>query len=104
MKSPGRDGRKHGGRAQAPFVPDGTWNLGGRKPTAKAVGYFQKIFFAGTAMPMRLLRSVGMKQINIPKGLRHSAQRCRDAGTATLGNGAQSLSTLKELQQTAAGR
>lgn len=24
---------------------------------------------------------------NIPKGLRHSAQRCRDAGTATLGSG-----------------
>ena len=34
--------------------------------------------------------------------LQHSARRCRDAGTATLGNGAQSLSTLKELQQMAA--
>jgi hypothetical protein len=36
---------------------------------------------------------------NIPKGLRHSAQRCRDEGAATLGNGAQIVSTLKELQQ-----
>ena len=34
--------------------------------------------------------------------LQHSAQRCRDAGTATLGNGAQHLSTLKELNQIAA--
>ena len=31
MKSPGRDGRRHGGRAQAPFVPDGTWKFGRTK-------------------------------------------------------------------------
>ena len=46
--------------------------------------------------------------------LQHSAQCCRDdlprrsqtkaGGTATLGNGAQNLSTLKELQPTAAER
>jgi hypothetical protein len=40
---------------------------------------------------------------NIPTGLRHSAQRCRDAGTATLGNGAENESTLKDLQPMAAG-
>jgi hypothetical protein len=40
---------------------------------------------------------------NIAKGFRHSAQRCRDEGTATLGNGAQIVSALKELQQMATG-
>jgi hypothetical protein len=34
--------------------------------------------------------------------LQYLAQRCHDKGTATLGNGAQNLSTLKELQQMAA--
>jgi hypothetical protein len=34
--------------------------------------------------------------------LQPSAQRCRDAGTATLGSGAQNLSTLQELNQIAA--
>jgi len=33
----------------------------------------------------------------------HSAQRCRDAGTATLGNGVKKLSTLKELNPIATG-
>jgi hypothetical protein len=34
--------------------------------------------------------------------LQPSAQRCRDAGTAKLGSGAQNLSTLQELNQIAA--
>jgi hypothetical protein len=42
----------------------GLWNSCGRKPTAKAVGYFQKqIVSTGAAMPMRWMRSVGIISI-----------------------------------------
>jgi len=36
----------------------------------------------------------------IPKGLNHSAQRCRDEGSATLGKARKIPSTLKELNPT----
>jgi hypothetical protein len=37
---------------------------------------------------------------NIPKGFYHSAQRCRDEGTATLGGELQVETTLKALNHT----
>jgi hypothetical protein len=49
------------GRTALPSLT-GLGNFGGRKPTAKAAGYFQKqIFSAGAAMPMRWMRSVDIK-------------------------------------------
>jgi hypothetical protein len=37
-----RDGRKSRGQVAASFVPEGTFSDTNRKPSAKALGYFQK--------------------------------------------------------------
>ena len=42
------------------FRPGWDWDLGGRKPTAKAVGDFQKIVCAGAAMPGQSMNELGI--------------------------------------------
>ena len=56
--------------------------------------------------PASPMSSIGNRQsaignpLFIPKGLNHSAQRCRDEGSATLGKARKIPSTLKELNPT----